>query len=47
MSETPKLTELLGLSDRLCAKDAREDKNLFEMADLEEFRHSSILGYLL
>jgi len=31
----------------LCAHASDDDKNLFEMASLKEFRHSAILGYLL
>lgn len=38
---------LLEMSDRLCAGCEQVDKNLFEMANLKEYRHSAILGYLL
>lgn len=44
MSEIISSQRLLELSKTLCAEDVQEDKNLFEMADLKEFRHSAILG---
>ena len=42
-----KLNDLLEMSDKLCGDDGQTDKNLFEMANFKEYRHSSILGYLL
>ena len=42
-----KLNDLLKMSDKLCRDDEQADKNLFEMANFKEYRHSSILGYLL
>lgn len=45
MEET--LNALLSQFDKLARTTPSGDKNLFEMVDLKEFRHSSILGYLL
>lgn len=45
MEET--LGALLSRFDKLARTTPSGDKNLFEMVDLKEFRHSSILGYLL
>ena len=42
-----RLDELLELGKRLCKEFENEDKNLLEMVDIKEFRHSAILGYLL
>lgn len=42
-----KIDNLLDMSAALCTEQAEADKNLFEMANLKEYRHSAILGYLL
>lgn len=39
--------ELLDLYGKVSQKASIDDKNLFEMANLKEYRHSAILGYLL
>lgn len=41
------IDRLLDMSATLCSEQAEADKNLFEMANLKEYRHSAILGYLL
>lgn len=40
-------SELLKLSNTICAGIIREDMNLFDMASFKEFRHSAIIGFLL
>lgn len=42
-----KLKNLLEVSRKLSDGGEPSDKNLFEMANLKEYRHSAILGYLL
>lgn len=46
-TQEKKLEELLDMSRKLSGGDEPFDKNLFEMANLKEYRHSAILGYLL
>lgn len=49
MSDDAKLDcQKLGeLYTAVCAGGVQDDKNLFEMASLKEYRHSAILGYIL
>lgn len=42
-----KIKSLLEMGGALSDGDEQTDKNLFEMANLKEYRHSAILGYLL
>lgn len=42
-----KLKNLLEMGSVLAGINEQADKNLFEMANLREYRHSAILGYLL
>jgi hypothetical protein len=41
------MTDLLEISRKLCDDNYENDKNLFEMANIKEYRHSAILGYLI
>ena len=42
-----KVSALLEMGKKLSEVNIQTDKNLFEMANLKEYRHSAILGYLL
>ncbi len=46
-NQTMNKSELLKLSNTICAGNIREDMNLFDMASFKEFRHSAIIGFLL
>ena len=47
MSSDLKIKEFLEMGKKICDGSDAVDKNLFEMANLKEYRHSAILGYLL